>query len=134
MQQICCYGRLLGRFFAGFQDAVIICLLSLVPGFDPVLFAEVVLDSFVGSRASNRLPPIAAILAGCVLAEALVLRPMMVWSSTSVDAETMQNAGCWQHHDSLLKGNIELLKPSRLQILAATNWNYPVVDSTFICC
>ncbi|GMH21353.1 hypothetical protein Nepgr_023195 [Nepenthes gracilis] len=50
----------------------------------------------------------------------------MVWSSTSVDAETMQNAGCWLHHDSLLKGDVELLqlllKPSHLQFLVAANW------------
>ncbi|GMH23511.1 hypothetical protein Nepgr_025354 [Nepenthes gracilis] len=38
-----------------------------------------------------------------------------------VDAETMLNAGCWLHHDSLLKGDAELqkplLKPSHLHIL-----------------
>ncbi|GMH13955.1 hypothetical protein Nepgr_015796 [Nepenthes gracilis] len=50
----------------------------------------------------------------------------------------MQNAGCWQLHDSLLKGDVELLKlwlkPSRLQIWVAANWNYPTVDSAFVCC
>ncbi|GMH22939.1 hypothetical protein Nepgr_024782 [Nepenthes gracilis] len=49
--------------------------------------------------------------------------PMTIWNSTSVDAEYLQNAGCWQHKDSLLKGEVELLKlllkPSRLQILVA---------------
>ncbi|GMH21222.1 hypothetical protein Nepgr_023064 [Nepenthes gracilis] len=41
-----------------------------------------------------------------------------------------QNVGCWQHHDSLLKGDVELLKlllkPSRLQILVAANWITPL--------
>ncbi|GMH22115.1 hypothetical protein Nepgr_023958 [Nepenthes gracilis] len=47
--------------------------------------------------------------------------PLMIWNSTSVDAEILQIVGCWQHHDSLLKGDVKLLKlllkSSRLQIL-----------------
>ncbi|GMH21254.1 hypothetical protein Nepgr_023096 [Nepenthes gracilis] len=114
---------------------------------------EVVLDSFAGSRASNRLLfGFFAILAGCgvggrwlncfamgssillmegapssqVLVHQIQLDwPMMGWRSTSVDAKTMLNAGCWQHHDSLLKGDVALLKlllkPSCLQILVAAN-------------
>ncbi|GMH29903.1 hypothetical protein Nepgr_031746 [Nepenthes gracilis] len=46
--------------------------------------------------------------------------PLMSWNSTSVDAKNLQNAGCWQHHESLLKGVVELLKlllkPSRLPL------------------
>ncbi|GMH31944.1 hypothetical protein Nepgr_033788 [Nepenthes gracilis] len=68
--------------------------------------------------------------------QVLVLRPMMVWSSTSVDAETMQNACCWQHHDSLLKGNIELLKlllkPSHLRILHLSAARVDAKDPTAV--
>ncbi|GMH03419.1 hypothetical protein Nepgr_005258 [Nepenthes gracilis] len=45
MQLICCYGRLLGRFFVCSLDAVVmvlhLCLLSLVPGYRTRLVADV---------------------------------------------------------------------------------------------
>ncbi|GMH28210.1 hypothetical protein Nepgr_030053 [Nepenthes gracilis] len=105
------------------------------------LLSEGVLDSFAGSGASTACSIL--LMDGAPGSQALVHQmqmdwPMMVWRSTSVDAKTMQNAGCWQLHDSLLKGDVELLKlwlkPSRLEIWVAANWNYPAVDSAFVCC
>ncbi|GMH21161.1 hypothetical protein Nepgr_023003 [Nepenthes gracilis] len=56
-----------------------------------------------------------------ILSSAEVFVDLKLWTNWLLGQ--VVNASCWQHQDSLLKGDVELLKlllkPSRLQILVA---------------